>query len=395
MPTQPTDAMPNNPFKGPDEAFRLPLGPDPASGSIDVNFSEACSIISRLASTWNSRLGALLSKPDHSPFSVGPGTTICVLVQPAVFGIFHHLAFGALGCTMQYVSLSLSDEVMHAHLCESKCNVILHSGIDDRIKAIKEGFDGEVVRIPEEEHAQQLARGEKSGRAGLAPTWPEPRRPTPALILHSSGTTGAAELFRFSLFWYTIPLPTDDPKVISAAYFSTKADSSSRSPQKHPKLIFSPPFWQSYHSSLLIHLLTATPVTFGYFPDAANLPSNQLVSWAKALDVGSIICVPRFLREISIEEFEKQAEFLGGLHSISLVGGSVDRSMSALFEKYQLRITNLYSSSEFGGGLSAKAAPYTHLHPGPKGPPLVLPISEPDLDGSRQVQLWHALSTSP
>lgn len=43
----------------------------------------------------------------------------------------------------------------------------------------------------------------------------------------------------------------------------------------------------------------------------------------------------------------------------------------------------------------APIAPYTHLRPFPEAsPPLVLPISDPEPDGSRQVQLWYSLSTS-
>ncbi|CAE6522801.1 unnamed protein product [Rhizoctonia solani] len=313
---QPTKSTSDNPFKGPEDgdpltskellillsipraaqtspsntAFRLPLGPDPAQGWIDINFSETCSIVSRLASTWKLRLDALLGKSNNRPSSVGPGTTICILVQPAVNGIFHHLAFGALGCTVQYITLALGDNAICSSLRESKCNFILYSGIDDaRVSAMKDRFDGEFVALPERELSATLGQEEKLGLAGSAPSWPKPQRPTPALILHSSGTTGVPKLIQFSLFWYTLFLPTDDVNIISAAYFSGTASSSTRPPQTHPQLIFSPPFWQSYHASLVIHLITATPVTFGYLQDAANLPSNQLVPWARALDVGSII----------------------------------------------------------------------------------------------------------
>ncbi|CAE6435889.1 unnamed protein product [Rhizoctonia solani] len=144
-----------------------------------------------------------------------------------------------------------------------------------------------------------------------------------------------------------------------------------------------------------MHLIKALPVAFCHVQDAAIPPPKQLIPWARALDVGSILCHPRFMRELSIEELEAQADFLRSLNSITITSGTVDRSMSALFEKYQIPITNLYSTSEFGGGLSAKVPPYTHLRPGPRGPPLVLPISEPDSDGSRQVQLWHTVATSP
>ncbi|CAE7208503.1 unnamed protein product [Rhizoctonia solani] len=417
----PPNNAPGNPFRGPEAgdpltskeelillalpraaqtspdttAFRLPLGPDPTRGWVDVTFLEARSIVSRLATTWKSRLENIIEDEAKNGSGVGPGTTICIFVQPAAHGIFHHLAFGSLGCTVQYISLSLGNNQICSYLRESNCTAILHSGITTAwVTSMKDCFDGELIALPEEEFSHQLAFREKAGYAMPAPPWPVPRRPTPALILHSSGTTGVAKLIRFSLFWYSLFLPTDDVKVISAAYFSGTAHSSPKPPQIYPQLIFSPPFWQSYHSSLLIHLITATPVAFCHFQDAINLPSKQLIPWARALDVGSIICSPRFLREIPIEEFETQAQFLGSLNSITVSGGPVDSSMSTLFEKYRLPITNLYSTSELGGGLSAKLPPYTHLRPGLRGPPLVFAISEPDLDGSRQVQLWHALSTS-
>ncbi|CAE6465354.1 unnamed protein product [Rhizoctonia solani] len=420
--TQPTKCMPGNPFKGPDDgdpltskellillaipraakttpsttAFRLPLGPDPAQGWIDVNYSETCSIVSRLASTWKSRLGTLLNKSDDRMSGIGPGTTICIMAQPAVNSIFHHLAFGSLGCTVQYISLALGNDIICSSLRESECDAVLYSGIDDaRVRFMKDNFDGVFIALPRNEFSCELVQEEKTGCAGSAPPWPEPRRPTPSLILHSSGTTGVPKLIRFSLFWYTLFLPTDDVKAIWAAYFPATTHSSPRPLQRHPQLIFCPPFWQSYHITLLIHLITTIPVTFGYLQDAAGLPSNQLISWARALDVGAIICSPRFLREMSTEEFQAQVDFLRSLNSITLTGGPVDRSMSELFEKYRLPITNLYNASEYGGDLSTKRPPYTHLRPGPRGPPLVLPISEPDADGSRQVQLWHTISTSP
>jgi hypothetical protein len=52
--------------------------------------------------------------------------------------------------------------------------------------------------------------------------------------------------------------------------------------------------------------------------------------------------------------------------------------------------------SELIRQMYASRAPFTHLRPYPDvPPPLVLPVSDPSPDGSRQVQLWHSVSTSP
>lgn len=46
--------------------------------------------------------------------------------------------------------------------------------------------------------------------------------------------------------------------------------------------------------------------------------------------------------------------------------------------------------------MAASRAPFMHLRPFPDvPPPLVYPISDPNPDGSRQVQLWYSISSSP
>lgn len=52
--------------------------------------------------------------------------------------------------------------------------------------------------------------------------------------------------------------------------------------------------------------------------------------------------------------------------------------------------------SELERLLVAPRTPFTHLRPFPDAPPpLVHPISDPNPDGSRHVQLWSSISTSP
>jgi hypothetical protein len=147
--------------------FRLPLGPDPAMGWIDVTCAEVYSIVSRLAAIWNTRLSELLHKRTGGTVSsVGPGTIVSILVQPSVHSIFHHLAFWALGCTVQYVSIFLGDEVVDANLTQSGSKIALYSGVDDTwVGERRARFDGDMVQLPDDEYAPRLAQVEKQGRS--------------------------------------------------------------------------------------------------------------------------------------------------------------------------------------------------------------------------------------
>lgn len=150
--------------------FRLPLGPDPALGWVDVTCIETYSIVSRLAAVWNTRLTDILHKRAEGAqleCSVGPGTTICIVVQPSVHALFHLLAFWALGCTVKYICTYVSDEIVDSSLRDSGCRVVLYAGMDDTWVSNRESqFDGEMVQLPVDEYAHQLACREKEGAGG-------------------------------------------------------------------------------------------------------------------------------------------------------------------------------------------------------------------------------------
>ncbi|GAB1526536.1 hypothetical protein RhiTH_009703 [Rhizoctonia solani] len=147
--------------------FRLPLGPHPSMGFVDTTCAEVRSIVARLASTWKTKLSELLRKPDESgcEWSIGPGTTICIMVEPSFHGIFHLLAFWAIGCTVQFVSVS-DPSVGIDQLNECECKVMVCSGFDEEwIIARGSEFNGVIVSLPEEEQAHILVKNEKHGHA--------------------------------------------------------------------------------------------------------------------------------------------------------------------------------------------------------------------------------------
>ncbi|CAE6402978.1 hypothetical protein BN14_10173 [Rhizoctonia solani AG-1 IB] len=73
----------------------------------------------------------------------------------------------------------------------------------------------------------------------------------------------------------------------------------------------------------------------------------------------------------------------------------MDNDLSQELDRLKLPIYNVYGNSELGRLLWAPRAPYTHLRPLSSKPlPLVRPISEYSLDGSRYVELWILAATS-
>ncbi|CAE6412017.1 unnamed protein product [Rhizoctonia solani] len=374
--------------------FRLPLGPDPSTGWIDATCAETHSIVARLADVWKSKLFDLLCDPDQpvTNSSFGPGTTICIATQPDFYGVFHILAFWALGCTVQCVPMKDPISAID-QLNESGCKMLLCSEFDDGwIEARKAQFKGVVVQLPKGEQALELVRLEKQGQADAPPPWPAVRRPTPLLILQSSGTTGRPKLLRSSLYCFAVRV---------AAYrqtnvLSARPDQIAKNAYTHPRLVLVPFYWSSVYFFMLTHLATSTPMAFAYVMDIYQLPPSRLIDWAIALDVGAIATSTGIIRLIPEATYRAHAKFIQSLYSFNFGGSAFGNALSQLFEELKFPATNMYGSSELGTILVTSKPPYTHLRPY-RGipPPLVHPISEYGPDGSRYVELWFTPTMSP
>ncbi|CAE6497251.1 unnamed protein product [Rhizoctonia solani] len=360
--------------------FRLPLGPEPTQGWIDITFSEARSIVACLAAEWNTRLSN-----GTEGLSIGPGMTICLLVQPVAHVMLHWLAFWALGCSIQVISLSMDDDTIALYLNKSGCRVVVHSGISDaRVHGIRSDWNGTMIRLAEEEHAHQLALSHKQAQTNSILPWPEPKRPDPAIILHSSGSTGSAKLIQYSLYFCTLGIPN---------VIKLNAEKLNITPDLRPSLLFSPPYWGSFNTVLINQLVGGTPTAFAHVPDISKFPSGQFTNWARGFDVGGIICAPRFIRDILASGLESDISFLRSMYNIAVVGSTLDEPTAALAEKHALKLMNVFGCTELGAILATNRPPYTHLYLFPGPSPLVLPISDTEPDGSRQVQFWYSRST--
>ncbi|CUA75489.1 hypothetical protein RSOLAG22IIIB_05920 [Rhizoctonia solani] len=354
-------AVPRAADSTPDTALlRLPLGPDPSMGWIDATCAETRSIVVRLADVWKSRLSNLLDssgKPViESP--VGPGTTICIISKPDFHGIFHLFAFWAIGCTVQYVSVTDLAEAIN-QINGSGCKVILCSGFDDEwIEVLKKRFRGAIIKLPQEEQAHQLAKSEKQGQASKLP-WPVSQRPTPIVIIQTSGTTGNPKPIRLSLHSFTIGISRARQKYLQPA----DSEGTSKAPQLYPRLIPFPFYWTTTFYSIFTHLSTATPMAFAYFSDIYRTPPSQFIEWAVALDVGAMTCPAGSARLIPKATYKAHAEFLRSLYSFTITGSAMSSALSQVFEELEIPVTNLYGASEPGRVLSASKPPYTHLRP--------------------------------
>ncbi|KAF8676586.1 hypothetical protein RHS04_06443 [Rhizoctonia solani] len=353
--------------------FRLPLGPDPTMGSIDATCAEVCSIIARLAELWQSRLPELVSTRDQlcANTPLGPGITICILAKPLCGAIFHLLAFWSIGCTIQFVSVAMEPDIIDSQLNQSGCKVVVYSGFDEKwIDERRNHFRRVFIKLPEEEESSWLIRSEKQRPTLAPPPWPTPRRPTPALVLQSSGTTGK-------------------PKLLS--YLRSKGSGSiSKNPHTHPRLVLAPPYWPSFYRSLFVHLTTATPMALPYVKGVDSLSPSRIIGWATALDVGAIAASTGLIRQIPLTAWEAHADFFRSLFDFTISGSSIDY-LAPVFERLKIPITNLYGTSELGRLLYSTEPPYSYLQPYKDAPPpLVLPISNYAPDGSRNVELWYS-----
>ncbi|KAF8676584.1 hypothetical protein RHS04_06441 [Rhizoctonia solani] len=391
--------------------FRFPVGHIPSMGWIDVTCAEARSIIAHLAMVWRPRLTEILHQTEHSIPNrpVGPGTTICILVEPDFHSIFHLLAFWAIGCSVQFVSTA-DPNILDSQLTQSGCDLIIYSGFDDAwVIERKRRFDGPIIQLPEEEQAHRLAVSEKQREVGTSPAWPIPQRPSPALILQSTGTTGYPKLLRLSLYFHTIGHEYNCRMHLNCIF----PDRTDKTPHSHPRLLLAPFYWQNFYRTLFIHLTTATPIAFAWFMNILEFSSSQLIDWAKTLDVGAIACDAGQVCQMPRTTLAEHAGFFRGLYSFTLSGAAIGSSLSKSLEELGIRITvcvsrrsqpptisykitfdqNIYGMSELGRLLICTKAPYTQLRPFPDmALPLVRPLTNFGSDGSRNVELWLRLA---
>ncbi|KAF8595990.1 hypothetical protein BDV93DRAFT_514494 [Ceratobasidium sp. AG-I] len=380
--------------------FRLPRGPDPTLGWVDVTCTQVQSIVSRLAFRWDAILSDIMhSRTSGRVSSIGPGTIICILAQPAVSALFHHLAFWALGCTIQYTMLCLGEEVVSSCVRQSGCQIALCSEEDHRTQKVMRQLGINVAVVPKNECASNLAMQEANTLADLDVQWPEPRRPSPAIIVQSSASTGDPKLMSFSLYYYTLGHAWNCKQHLASGRKSASKSHPAKGPFTHPRLVLTPPYWQSFYRALFAHLATATPMAFVHTLDVEELSGAETLSWIENLQAGALI--GRTFHLYNMVVLGTHTELLRGLYFISTSGSRVDQQMSDLYEEHGLEVTNILGTSELNRLLYASHAPHNNLRPFPDAlPPLVFSISGAKQPAAvnqpgRKVQLWSSLSNSP
>ncbi|KAG9102532.1 hypothetical protein FRC06_001841 [Ceratobasidium sp. 370] len=397
------EATPNATF------FKIPRGPDPTLGYVDVSCVEAAAIVSRLAATWNARLSNLGLAPSEEI-----GLNIAIAVEPCVHSFFHHLAFWALGWCVQYVDTGFEPLVFGTLLENGDCTALVYSGDNLRELAydVGERLQIPIIDLPEEERAINLATKEKAG-AGPAPPWPTPRRPTPSVIIHSSSSTSNPKLLRLSLQYWAQSLESHSELIVSSGPRISSGTHRTR-------LLASPPSWHTFSNILVLHLATQAPVAFVHKCNLASLTASEILDWLVASKAGQVVTPALHAREMLHLAFnpdgttkqEEWATAMRSLDSLGITGSDVDSALSELLVKCNVKAMNLFGTSELGGLLMSTRPPYHYLHPYPDvPPPLAVPLSDslPSADHEfalhanecsivsqpRLVQLWTLVSSHP
>ncbi|KAF8595986.1 hypothetical protein BDV93DRAFT_563762 [Ceratobasidium sp. AG-I] len=141
--------------------YRLPRGSDSTLGWVDVACAQVESVVACLALRWNLMLSDIMHKrTGGEKSSVGPGTVVCILVQPPVNALFRRLAFLSLGCTVRYIMTSLDKHIVSSCLQQSGCHVVLCSGQDLCTKELVERLGIDVVALSDDESVISLATKE-------------------------------------------------------------------------------------------------------------------------------------------------------------------------------------------------------------------------------------------
>ncbi|QRV82054.1 AMP binding enzyme [Ceratobasidium sp. AG-Ba] len=389
--------------------FKIPRGSDPALGYVDVSCAEAAAIVSRLAAVWSTRLSDLGLAPSEKT-----GLIIAIAVEPCVHAFFHHLAFWALGCCLQYFETVLQPSVIGTLLKNGGSAALLYSA--DNLQEMAQGIKGRlnipIIAFPEEEQALCLVVREKEGNTP-APPWPAPRRPTPSVIIHSSSSTSNPKLIRLSLQYWAQSLDSHSELITSSGL--RNSDNANRI-----RLIVSSPSWHTFNNILVLHLATRAPVAFAQKCEIASLTPAEILDWLVVSKAGQIVTPALHAREMLRLAFESDgtpkheewARALKGLDSLGITGSDIDSALSDLLVKCNVKAINLFGTSELGGLLKSDGPPYHFLHPYPDiPPPIAIPFSEAEpsmkytfdshigdytiVTQPQLVQLWTLVSSHP
>ncbi|KAG9122037.1 hypothetical protein FRC07_001755, partial [Ceratobasidium sp. 392] len=345
--------------------FKIPRGPDPTLGFVNVSCSEAAAIVSRLAATWETRLADL--------------------------GLVHN-TFWAIGCCAQYVDTVLEPRVRLSLLKEGDPDVLIYyqDNLGELAHEAEEALKIPIIALPEEERAIELATKEKE-ETRPAPPWPAPRRPTPSVIIHSSSSTSNPKLFRLSLQYWAQNLESHSELITSCGPRTSNETNRTR-------LLVSSPSWHTFNNILILHLATRAPIAFAEKYDPGSLTSSEILDWMVASEAVQIVLPPLYAREMLRLAFnsdgttkqEKWANAMKGLDSFGTTGADVDSALSELFVKCNVKAMNLFGTSELGGLLISTCPPYHYLHPYPDIPP---PLSIPVSDGASSTNHELLLNT--
>jgi acyl-coenzyme A synthetase/AMP-(fatty) acid ligase len=174
--------------------------------------------------------------------------------------------------------------------------------------------------------------------ASTAPPWPSPRRPTPSIILHSSGSTNKPKLLRLSLQYWAENLETHSKLLLSS-------DSSSSEDVNRTRLLASPAYWHTFTNLLVLHLATRVPVALVHSDNIRGFTPLETMEWLAASESRQIVTSALSAREMLCLAFDldgtvkddRWAAVLTSLNTMGITGSDIDEELSEFFVKCNVK----------------------------------------------------------
>ncbi|TKY89020.1 hypothetical protein EX895_002261 [Sporisorium graminicola] len=371
-------------------------GPGESSDFVRVTYGQANRIVDHLALTWQQRLSEQYGIDwNHE----GVPVTITLLTLPTQHTFFHLFALWAIGVTVQYVNHDLGLDTLDALIHGARSDLIIHAGLDDKVKAwletISSAHHMPLLELSAQETALHLAHlAIKSQPFPISrPSRPAfdlyTRIPDPSIISHTSASTGEPKLIAYSTRYWCYDIARHATEVL--------AQDQQQPTAPRPRLLLARPFYNTYVGFIVLHLISARPLALMY-PLKGVTPSVTEVLMAlqqsKAAEIATNVEQARQMIIQARDNPDKGwLDTLRALDQFAISGSGVDAHLSSLVEQFSIRALNIFGVSEVGGMLVGPGPPIAPLHILFANPTqhhhLFLPLDE------RHVQLWSLASAWP
>lgn len=370
--------------------------PGESSDFVKVTYGQANRIVDHLALRWQQRLSEQHGVDwDNEQIPV----TITLLSLPTQHTFFHLFALWAIGVTVQYVNHELGRDTLEALIHGARSDLVVHAGLDNKVKAWLESISSThhipLLELSAQETALHLARlAIDNQQFQLAqPSRPAfglyTRIPDPSIVSHSSASTGEPKLIAYSTRYWCYDIARHATEVL--------AQDQKQATALRPRLLLARPFYNTYVGFIVLHLISARPLALMNPIDGLTPSVTEVLvalQQSKAAEVATNVEQARqMILQARANPDKGWLDTLRALDQFAISGSGVDVHLSSLVEQYSILALNIFGVSEVGGLLVGPGPPVAPLHVLFANPTqhhhLFLPLDE------HHVQLWSLASAWP